>query len=861
MLLLLISASYLPMGAVEFKNVTITKLANNSGNETYNHSPHHEFRSVVEFVDGPADCDAIGRYSSILTADVSAVGNDFIWERTSAYRIAFDVDALAGESWDIHVETWKKAGLTIIDDNGRKGWAYLYGTIGTISNNLSMDPPPSSISLPSIWDANNDADPDKPAYADAWEESTGRLYGVGPVVNAYMDFVWSSKVRSDFGTVEGGDEASVQMGQVGALDDVSSDDYPGYNGRTLANDGHFVRLVLEGGDFQCIIEGGKLIYDWVLGPPCTYQAWGRVEGCLGDNFKITVKFINRYTQAVICSQEINVTDGTRQWFVSCEGDCTFDFDIKCEVENEEGKCISLFDAADVQHDIICSAFALMGIGKVHSVPQGHSVNVPITISGGTPVMGGFDFLIAYDASALVFYEAKSGDLLDSCDWEYFTYRYGADGNCGDACPSGLLRLVALAETNNGPYHPSCYGPPDTSSHELAEMIFHVTNDRTYECQFSPISFFWADCGDNSVSSVDGNILAIDQGVYGFEGNTIWDEGNDGDYPEENRIPFIGAPDNCLNQDPNKPSLLRFLNFKNGGVDIVCADSIDARGDINCNGLANEIADAVMFTNYFIMGHSAFEDHVEASIAASDVNADGTALSVADLVYLIRIITGDALPYQKPLPDAVAASVNALVNHSAVGVSTTSATEIGAGYFVFEYSGLEIGQPQLINGASAMSLKYGNENGMLKVLVYSLEKGVTIPAGVENVFVIPIHGEGSIRLTAVQLSDYQGNPLTIKNEVEPVLPKAFALHQNYPNPFNAGTVIAYELPEASEVKIEIINVLGQTVVTVLDGRESAGIHTIQWNGTDNHGTPVASGIYVYRMTAGMFLTERKMVLLK
>ncbi len=504
---------------------------------------------------------------------------------------------------------------------------------------------------------------------------------------------------------------------------------------------------------------------------------------------------------------------------------------------------------------------IITIEKTHGTLQGHFQNVSITTEGSLFEMGGFDFLIAYDAAALVLTKAEQGQLLKDCDWEYFTYRYGADGNCGDACPSGLLRLIGLAETNNGPNHPSCYSPPDCDPHELAVMTFLVTNDRTFNGQYIPIKFFWGDCGDNSISSVDGGTLYIDRAIYDFEGNVIWDEEDDVQYPKNARIPFVGTPDDCLNPNPNKPTAERCPEFVNGGIDIIPDTAIDARGDINCNGLANEVADAVMYTNYFILGPVAFENHAEASIAASDVNADGIALSVADLVYIVRIITGDASPFPKPMPYAVEASVNAQVNHSAVGVSATSPTDIGAGYFVFEYSGLEVGEPQLINGASAMSLKYGNDKGLLKVLVYSLEKGVAVPAGAENIFVIPIHGNGTIRLTDAQLSDYQGNLLAVKTEAQSVLPKDFALHQNYPNPFNAGTTIIYELPQASHVKIEITNVLGQMVATAFDAQESAGIHSVQWNGTDDLGRPVASGIYIYRMAAGAFSTERKMVLLK
>ena len=84
-----------------------------------------------------------------------------------------------------------------------------------------------------------------------------------------------------------------------------------------------------------------------------------------------------------------------------------------------------------------------------------------------------------------------------CGWEYFTYRYGADGNCSGGCPSGLLRVVGIAETNNGANHPTCYTP--AGEFTLFSMDFLVSDDRTLECQYVPIRFFWMDCGDNSIS--------------------------------------------------------------------------------------------------------------------------------------------------------------------------------------------------------------------------------------------------------------------------------------------------------------------------------------------------------------------------
>ena len=452
----------------------------------------------------------------------------------------------------------------------------------------------------------------------------------------------------------------------------------------------------------------------------------------------------------------------------------------------------------------------------------------------------------------MFIEAAPGQLLEDCGWEYFTYRSGADGNCGDACPSGLLRIVAMAETNNGPYHPSCFGPPDTDPHELAKLRFYVTDDRTYECQFVPIRFFWGDCGDNTISNVDGDSLWISDHVYDFEGNEVT-----GDI-------FYGGHwwlGDCQNPDTTKPSPIPFIDFVHGGIDIVCADSIDIRGDINLNNMANEIADVVLFANYFIYGPSVFTINPPGQIAATDVNNDGRVLTVGDLTYLIRIITGDAMPFPKLTPYAENASIGMLVNHTAVAISSNSPVDIGAAQFVIEHSGYDIGEPHLINGASNMTLKYNDEDGILKVLVYSMEKNMKISAGAENIFVIPITGKGDVKITEAQLCDYYGNMLNTMISKGATLPKQFALHQNYPNPFNATTQIVYELPSAAHVKIEVFNILGQRVITLYDAEEIAGVHRVEWNGTDNSGNEVASGVYLYRLVTKDFATEKKMMLMK
>jgi parallel beta-helix repeat protein len=94
-----------------------------------------------------------------------------------------------------------------------------------------------------------------------------------------------------------------------------------------------------------------------------------------------------------------------------------------------------------------------------------------------------------------------------------------------------------------------------------------------------------------------------------------------------------------------------------------------------------------------------------------------------------------------------------------------------------------------------------------------------------------------------------------------IPKEFAVSQNYPNPFNPSTVINYALPKASLVSIKIYDVLGQEVKTLMNIERQAGNYTAQWNGDNNFGKPVSSGIYIYRVTAGQYVKSMKMILLK
>ena len=94
-----------------------------------------------------------------------------------------------------------------------------------------------------------------------------------------------------------------------------------------------------------------------------------------------------------------------------------------------------------------------------------------------------------------------------------------------------------------------------------------------------------------------------------------------------------------------------------------------------------------------------------------------------------------------------------------------------------------------------------------------------------------------------------------------LPTSYALEQNIPNPFNPSTTIKYQLPEAGEVNLIIYNLLGQQVRTLVKETLEAGFQSVVWDGKDDVGRQVASGIYIYRLQAGSFSQAQRMMLLK
>lgn len=140
--------------------------------------------------------------------------------------------------------------------------------------------------------------------------------------------------------------------------------------------------------------------------------------------------------------------------------------------------------------------------------------------------------------------------------------------------------------------------------------------------------------------------------------------------------------------------------------------------------------------------------------------------------------------------------------------------------------------------------------------------VTVPPSAAPVINIPVLQTESREVQApLDLRGGEHVRLPVYEYDSPVLPESFELGQNNPNPFNPSTSIDFALPKSANVKVEIFNILGQKVKTVVDEYLSAGYKKVTWDGTDNTGKTVASGVYLYRMTADDFTATKKMMLMK
>tara|TARA_Y100000746_G_scaffold180366_1_gene158224 strand:- start:785 stop:1723 length:939 start_codon:yes stop_codon:yes gene_type:complete len=164
---------------------------------------------------------------------------------------------------------------------------------------------------------------------------------------------------------------------------------------------------------------------------------------------------------------------------------------------------------------------------------------------------------------------------------------------------------------------------------------------------------------------------------------------------------------------------------------------------------------------------------------------------------------------------------------------------------------------------------GTEGDLVHV-TYELTEGETLPSTVTfylSLANLPGTSMDPELLNVVCGFPDEANPVTVSTSALGVddnesIPDYFALHQNYPNPFNPSTQISFDVPQGAEhIMLNVYNILGQNVSTLVNGVMNPGQYTMEWNATDEVGNPVASGIYFYELRSASFTARKKMLLIR
>ncbi len=164
---------------------------------------------------------------------------------------------------------------------------------------------------------------------------------------------------------------------------------------------------------------------------------------------------------------------------------------------------------------------------------------------------------------------------------------------------------------------------------------------------------------------------------------------------------------------------------------------------------------------------------------------------------------------------------------------------------------------------------GTEGDLVHV-TYELADGATLPSEVTFYFGLanlPGTSMDPELLNVVCGYPDESNPMVVSTTAVGVddietIPGQFALHQNYPNPFNPSTQISFDIPTGMEhVTLNIYNILGKKVNTLVNGVMNPGRYTMEWDAIDSDGNSLASGIYFYELRSPSFIARKKMLLIR
>ncbi|MBI5019930.1 MAG: S8 family serine peptidase [Ignavibacteriales bacterium] len=277
-----------------------------------------------------------------------------------------------------------------------------------------------------------------------------------------------------------------------------------------------------------------------------------------------------------------------------------------------------------------------------------------------------------------------------------------------------------------------------------------------------------------------------------------------------------------------------------------ASSGDANGDLAVN-----VLDIMSIVSY-ILGQNPQPFLLE----ASDIN-DDSLVNVLDIIGVVNIILGG---FEKT--PTIASTGNATIELTADQLNLSTDVPVAGIQFKLRGSGVDELQfiPKSVLGS--FEVVSGMQGDSSRTFILFSMSGAAIQIGQHTLGTFSgIHS--GISITEAVISNSQGQNIitSVFDNGVPLIPTEYYLSQNYPNPFNSSTKILYGLPERSEVKIYVHNILGQQVKMFELGELNAGRYEVLWEGKNNSENSVASGIYFYRFVTPKYTQVKKLVLIK
>jgi len=501
----------------------------------------------------------------------------------------------------------------------------------------------------------------------------------------------------------------------------------------------------------------------------------------------------------------------------------------------------------------------LGLRKVYAYPGGRNIAVPVVLSNPNSV-GGWDVLIEYDHSAASVVAVEPCDSVRAVDpaadtlvwyyapwygnqdWrpEYFTY---------DFVRENWVSVRAIMDMPWPPYR----NPPVAPGHE--QLLFCLICDVHPMWNGRDVMFVFRtrDCSDNTLFSRDGYVQ--------------W--GPD----------TLSAP---VTTCPERPDSLRVVALVSG-AGIGCRDF--SCGDVNCNGIAGEIGDAILFAKYFHEVYLECEKEgcdttwLECATPQSDINRDNYPWTISDLwLSMYHDLSCDTI-------DPIFSETDTMRIFDSMGspgepVSVTvylHNTFPVYGYalrVVYDSTVLKpihtsVGAEWLI-GYAVYSVDDPIAPGLNSIAQLKFEVDPQATPG--TVTYLNFENDTSMAQFYSSLSDFLGThvvpqlvsgevkiePTYVEKDEKSIGRERSSAVQSFPNPFESETTIRYQVDEPSDVILQIYDCDGRLLRALVNCTQTEGVYSVSWDGRDASGRSVPAGIYFYRLKTACISSAGKLV---